>query len=227
MPTDESIHVAVVALVASELVQDVVTQLEREALRIEVGGAELMNAAPTAGVYVVTVDAALGPLVGERVVAWAHRGELHPGVIGLVVDGGGRERESLLAAGFDDVVVAPLSVRELVARVRAVHRRVSWRGASHGRLRYGGYTLDVHGHALWADGKVIALTSLELAVLRELMKARGRSRSRVELLAAAWGDGELDVSERSVDNVILRLRRKLPRPELIETVRSVGFRLAP
>ena len=72
----------------------------------------------------------------------------------------------------------------------------------------------------------ISLTSIELAVLRELMKARGRPRSRTELLDVAWGEGELEVSERAVDNVILRLRRKLPRPESIETVRGVGFRLA-
>ncbi|HEY5933520.1 MAG TPA: winged helix-turn-helix domain-containing protein, partial [Kofleriaceae bacterium] len=81
------------------------------------------------------------------------------------------------------------------------------------------------GRALWVDGKTVGLTSIELAVLRELMKARGRPLSRTELLDSAWGEGELEVSERAVDNVILRLRRKLPRPELIETVRSVGFRL--
>jgi len=62
-------------------------------------------------------------------------------------------------------------------------------------------------------------------VMRELMKARGRPLSRAELLDAAWGEGELDVSERAVDNVILRLRRKLPNPDAIETVRGVGFRL--
>jgi DNA-binding response OmpR family regulator len=46
------------------------------------------------------------------------------------------------------------------------------------------------------------------------------------LLDRAWGEADLEVSERAVDNVILRLRRKLPDPDLIETVRSVGFRLA-
>ena len=76
-------------------------------------------------------------------------------------------------------------------------------------------------------GATVVLTSVELAVLRELMKARGRPLARAELLDLAWGEGELEVSERAVDNVILRLRRKLPRPELLETVRGVGFRLAP
>jgi DNA-binding response OmpR family regulator len=63
-------------------------------------------------------------------------------------------------------------------------------------------------------------------VVRALIDARGKPLSRPELLDAAWGDGDLDVSERAVDNVILRLRRKLPRPDVIETVRSIGFRVA-
>jgi DNA-binding response OmpR family regulator len=62
--------------------------------------------------------------------------------------------------------------------------------------------------------------------MAELIKARGRPLSRAELLDVAWGGGELEVSERAVDNVILRLRRKLPRADALETVRGVGFRLA-
>ena len=74
---------------------------------------------------------------------------------------------------------------------------------------------------------MISLTSIELAVMRELIKARGRLLSRAELLDAAWGGNDLEISERAVDNVILRLRRKLPQPDAIQTVRSVGFRIAP
>ena len=76
------------------------------------------------------------------------------------------------------------------------------------------------------DSVAITLTSIELAVMRELMKARGRPLSRVELLDVAWGGADLETTERAVDNVILRLRRKLPRPDALETVRGVGFRLA-
>ena len=61
--------------------------------------------------------------------------------------------------------------------------------------------------------------------MRALMTARGRPLSRAELLDAVWGGGDLEVSERAVDNVILRLRRKLPTPDVLETVRGVGFRL--
>jgi DNA-binding response OmpR family regulator len=220
----DHIRVALVALVASPVMSVVEEALG--SLVVSTGGAEVLERDPTAPVYLVGLDAALAPLLADSVVAWAQRGAHRPGVIGLVVEGGGKEREVLLAAGFDDVVAAPFSGRELAARVRAGHRRVHWKAASQGRLRYGIYTLDVYSHALWVDGRVVSLTSIELAVIRELVKARGRPLSRTDLLDTAWGESDLEVSERAVDNVILRLRRKLPRPEMIETVRGVGFRLS-
>ena len=118
-----------------------------------------------------------------------------------------------------------MSTRELAARVRAVHRRCTGRASPTAGCGWRA-TLDLYGRALWFRGKTISLTSIELAVLRELIKARGRPLSRIELLDRAWGEEDLEVSERAVDNVILRLRRKLPEPDVIETVRSVGFRLA-
>jgi DNA-binding response OmpR family regulator len=222
----QPIRVAVLALVTSPAVHAVIAELRRHAMTVEQLTAEALHAPPTVPVYVIAVDAALVTVVAEKLVAWATASELRPGLIGFVADGAARESEALLAAGFDDAVVAPISERELAGRVRAVHRRVHWSGTTTGRLRFGELTLDLYGRALWIDGKAIALTSIELAVLRELVKARGRPLSRTELLDAAWGEGELEISERAVDNVILRLRRKLPRAELIETVRSVGFRLA-
>lgn len=133
--------------------------------------------------------------------------------------------EDFLAAGVDDAVPRSISEREMVARVRALHRRLS-RRAPEGKLRYGAITLDTMERSVWVEGASIGITPIEQAVLVALIRAAGRALSRVALLDAAWGEGELEVSERAVDNVILRLRRKLPRPELIETVRGVGFRLA-
>jgi DNA-binding response OmpR family regulator len=177
-------------------------------------------------VYVFCFDAAIAMAMAERVVGWAGSESSRVGLIGVIEDGGGHEREALLAAGFDDVVAGRLSTRELSARVRAVTRRLQRSSDAHGRLRHASFTLDLDGHALWAHGVSIALTPIELAVMRELIKARGRPLSRTELLDSAWGSGELEVSERAVDNVILRLRRKLPDPDAIETVRGVGFRIA-
>ena len=222
----EALHVVVIAIAISPATQAALQLLERDAIRVTVGTAKLLDAPPDALVYLVGVDAAIAPVIADGIVAWGQRGAPRPGLIGVVEGGGSREREALLGAGFDDVVAAPLSARELAGRVRAVDRRVR-RTSRTGRLRFGPLTLDNDGHAVWIDGVVIPLTSIELAVLRELMKARGRPLARGELLDLAWGGGDLEVSERAVDNVIMRLRRKLPQPDLIETVRSVGFRISP
>ena len=220
-------QVTIVAAVVSPATHALAAELRRDSLHVDVGSADVLRSAPAPSVYVFWFDAALGVVLAERIVEWAGGDDLHAGLIGVIPDGGTSDREALLAAGFDDVVAGALGARELSARVRAVYRRMQWSGAHHGRLRFGPFTLDLHNHALWVEGQTISLTSIELAVMRELVKARGRPLSRTQLLDAAWGDADLEISERAVDNVILRLRRKLPRPDSIETVRSVGFRLAP
>lgn len=208
----------------SPAAEQVAGELRRDSLRIDVATADVLRSPARPIVYVYWFDAALGVVLADRIVEWANACETRAGLIGVIPDGGGNEREALLAAGFDDVLAGGLSARELGARIRAVFKRMHWTGRT-GRLRYAGLTLDLDNHMLWADGKTISLTSIELAVMRELIKAAGRPLSRAQLLDAAWGAGELEVSERAVDNVILRLRRKLPRPESLETVRSIGFRL--
>ena len=220
-------RVVIAAAVVTPAIHALALELGRHALVVDVASADILREPPVLATYLFTFDAAIGTALAPRIVTWAEAGDPRPGLIGVVDDGGGAEREALLVAGFDDVVAGPVSAREISARVRAVHRRVHRRGPASSRLRYGAFTLDLDTHALWIDDAAIVLTSAELAVVRELIKARGRPRSRAALLDAAWGDADLEVSERAVDNVILRLRRKLPSPDLIETVRSVGFRLAP
>jgi DNA-binding response OmpR family regulator len=226
LPALEPLRVTVVTFVTTPNTQAVVAELRRGAMQVDLRTGDVLEGPPQAPVYVIAVEPATTEALAERIVAWASDSTLRPGLIGLIENGSPRDCETLLAAGFDDAMITPVSTRELAARVRAVHRRVHWKGVANGRLRFGELTLDLYGRALWFRGKTISLTSIELAVLRELIKARGRPLSRIELLDRAWGEEDLEVSERAVDNVILRLRRKLPEPDVIETVRSVGFRLA-
>jgi DNA-binding response OmpR family regulator len=218
-------QVAVVTARVTPLAQTLSEAMTREALRVEVTTADVLREPARGIVYLFLLDASLAIAFADPIVKWAAAGTLTPGLIGVVEDGGGHEREALLAAGFDDAISGRPSARELVARVRAVQRRLR-APMSTDRLRYGAFTLDLREHVLWMDSIAVTLTSIELSVMRELLKARGRPLSRAELLDAAWGGSELDTTERAVDNVILRLRRKLPRPDALETVRGVGFRLA-
>ncbi len=217
-----ALRATIVAPVITPDAHRIANELRQDALVVEVTSADVLRQPPDDRVYVFWCDAALAVVLAERIVQW---GNGTCGLIGYVPDGGSDEREVLLAAGFDDVIAGRLSVRELSARLRVVHRRIHRNGIE-GRLRYGELTLDLVHRILWTQGETIALTSTELEVMRALMNARGRPLSRVAILHAVRGGGESEVTERAVDNVILRLRRKLPTPDVIETLRGVGFRLA-
>lgn len=211
-------------------VDAIVAELRREVLDVQISTlADVLDgrAAVTHPVLLLWSPRGFEASVCDSAVTWAQARTPSPGLIGWAAGGTPADAETLLAAGFDDAVIGPCSARELAARIRAVHRRVHW-AASHrsGRIRHRELLLDTDAQELWIDGKAIQLTSTELPVLCALMRARGRTVSRTDLLDQAWGSANFEISERAVDNVILRLRRKLGRPELIETVRGVGFRLA-
>lgn len=229
-----AVGATIVMVEGAESTTRLVQELRREVLEISVASLALFDG-PTEidrPVVVLAMGAAepaavAAPDLFERVVAWAERKDPRPGLLLLTSSDDRTVVERALAAGFDDAVVGPPSTRELAARIRAVHRRVHWPGrARGGRLRHGAVTLDTDGHELWIDGVSVSLTSTELSVIRTLMRANGRAMTRSELLDAAWGAGNFEISERAVDNVILRLRRKLPRPDVIQTVRGVGFRMS-
>ena len=121
-PETTTLHVTIVAAVVTRETHQLADELRRDALRVEVGSADVLRVRAAPRVYVFCCDAALAIALADRIVAW---GGGRAGLIGVMQDGGGPDREALLAAGFDDVLAGPLSTRELSARVRAVHRRSS------------------------------------------------------------------------------------------------------
>ncbi|MBP8810438.1 MAG: winged helix-turn-helix transcriptional regulator [Kofleriaceae bacterium] len=206
---------------------ELVATLRREAIDAAVMplAAALAGPPPTGAIAVVW---AIGAEAYERLIAWSERAVPALGRIAVLADDAAGAAERALAAGFDDVVVRS-SPRELAVRVRAVHRRVAraaLRPTGPRRLRYRNLVLDPDSCEAWLDGTPVGLTLTELTTLVALLRAQGGVLTRNQLLEQAWGASSFDIGERSVDATILRLRRKLGRPELIETVRGVGFRLA-
>ena len=186
-----------------------------------------LNQPPTTTVVLVWIPAAGGEQDLGALVRWASGADDTVGLIGCCTTGSRYDAENALAAGFDDVVIGEVSVRELAARVRALSRRLAMSASQLSKgPRFGSITLDPARHQMLMGGRSIPLTRTELAVVSALVAAQGRAISRADILDAAWGDDNLDVGERAVDNVIMRLRRKLYDKGAIVTVRSVGFRLA-
>jgi len=126
--------------------------------------------------------------------------------------------------GADDYVVKPFSVRELVLRIRALLRRANRVEGEPSLIRFGRLKIDRDAHRAWVDDAEIALTALEFRLLHAFVSRKGRVQTRDALLSDVWGI-EADVTTRTVDTHVKRLREKLgDAGAYIETLRGVGYR---
>ena len=134
-----------------------------------------------------------------------------------------------LELGADDYVVKPFSPREVVARVRAVLRRVQGpRPPEAESLAVGSLRLDATRHTVSMDGSSVDLTPSEFEILRTLMHEPGRVFTRLQLLEAATGEA-YEGYERTIDTHIKNMRRKIEpdsaSPTYLLTVHGVGYKM--
>ncbi|MES4908433.1 MULTISPECIES: response regulator transcription factor [unclassified Streptomyces] len=132
------------------------------------------------------------------------------------------DRVAGLTLGADDYLTKPFAFAELAARVQALGRRS--RPAAPPVLRRAGITLDPARREVFRDGRYIPLSKKEFAVLTELLRADGSAVSAEQLLEKAW-DEHADPFTGAVRLAVLKLRRKLGEPQVVETVTGVGYRI--
>ena len=157
-----------------------------------------------------------------------HDGNATP-IIVLSSRDGEADRVAALETGADDYVTKPFSPREIVARVRAVLRRLSSASLSPGPApRAPPLRVDASTRRAHLRDAPLELTRVEFDLLATLLGSPGRVFTRPELIDRVWGDGYA-ITDRTIDSHVKSLRRKVADaggdPGLLETVRGVGYRV--
>ncbi len=212
-----------------DIVELITHYLEGEGLRVGAlaDGSEAFNRLKEESFDLLVLDLQLPGMDGLSLCAALRRDpdtENLP-IIMLTARGDESDRVVGLEVGADDYVVKPFSPKELVARARALLRRLERRDQE-APLRHGPLEVDRTRHTVRWNGRGVHLTAKEFALLQALLEADGRVLTRQTLLEEVWGYSYTE-GTRTVDVHVRRLREKLPdlAPQLI-TVKSLGYRLA-
>ena len=149
-------------------------------------------------------------------------------ILMLTAKGQVEDRVTGLDAGADDYLVKPFSTEELLARVRALLRRMQRQASGRATLTFGGVRIDLIKQTAFKGKKPLHLTAKEFAMLRLMAESAGEPVSRERFLDIVW-DYTAFPTTRTVDNHIASLRRKLERnpdePRWFKTVHGIGYKL--
>jgi DNA-binding response OmpR family regulator len=172
----------------------------------------------------VLLDLGLPDLDGQAVAARIREMSTVP-IIVVTARSDEIDRVALLDLGADDYLVKPFGFRELTARIRAVMRRVGDRpGTGETAVRLGSLAIDHRTRTVMFDDREVVLTPKEYDLLAFLADDPGAVMSRDEILRAVWDENWWG-STKTLDVHIASLRKKLGDPDVIRTVRGVGYQL--
>ena len=134
-----------------------------------------------------------------------------------------------LKLGADDYIVKPFSVREVIARVKAILRRTmnSPRKSAKKMIKVGGIEMDFERHEVKVNGKRLTLSPREFQLLKLLAEAEGKVLSREKLSQEIWGNDEsVEIDIRTIDQHVARLRKKLLNErDRIATISNFGYQI--
>ena len=198
--------------------------LRREGMAVDVAGdgAGALERAMVNRYDVMVLDRDLPRISGDEVCRQMAGGEAAPRILMLTASAGVDDRVEGLTLGADDYLPKPFAFTELVARIRALARRS--RPPLPPVIARRGLEVDPARRVASRDGRFLRLTNKELAVLEVLLAADGAVISAEELLEKAW-DEHADPFTNAVRVLVMKLRRKLGSPPVIQTVPGAGYRI--
>jgi DNA-binding response OmpR family regulator len=213
-----------------DIVELIVHYLRAEGFEVQAlgDGRQALERIRAGGPDLVVLDLQLPGLDGLSLCAELRRDRQTRAIPVIMLTARGDEADRVvgLEVGADDYVVKPFSPKELVARVRALLRRLERQDEEPLPLVLGGLEIDTERHTVRWEGQAVHLTAKEFALLVALVEARGRVLSRPALLEQVWGYSYAE-GTRTVDVHVRRLREKLPGvADRLITVKSLGYRLA-
>jgi two-component system, OmpR family, response regulator len=175
----------------------------------------------------VLLDVMLPDLDGNEVCRRLRAVGVDTPIVFLTAREATEDKVTGLTVGGDDYVTKPFSLEELVARIRAILRRVT--GGDKGdssEMTFEDLVIDEEAHEVWRHGELIELTATEFNLLRYLLVNAKRVVSKSEILDNVW-DYDFDGDPSIVETYISYLRKKVDKfsPPLIQTVRGVGYSL--
>ncbi|HKV28615.1 MAG TPA: response regulator transcription factor [Candidatus Acidoferrales bacterium] len=188
------------------------------------GLAQIRKSSP----HLLILDLMLPKLSGLEICKEIRRDEKLNRLPILMLTARGEEADRIvgLELGADDYVTKPFSPRELVARVKALLRRVNSPSEEAKLLEVGSLRVDPVSYRAQREGKALSLSTLEFRLLYYLASRPNRVFTRDQLLDAVWGSDRF-VTPRSVDVYVRRLREKMEKnpekPEYLKTVRGAGY----
>ncbi|HEY7283863.1 MAG TPA: response regulator transcription factor, partial [Vicinamibacterales bacterium] len=216
-----------------DIAQLVVRYLDKAgfATEVAVGGREALQVVGVRPPDLLVLDLMLPQIDGLEVCRMLRAGAATSALPIIMLTARAEESERIvgLELGADDYLAKPFSPGELVARVRALLRRVNRTAAPAAEVkpfRYGPLIIDADRHTITDDGREVTLTAKEFLLLEYLLNHRGRVLSRDVLLTDVWGY-RYTGGTRTVDVHVRRLREKLPfLADALVTVKQFGYKLA-
>lgn len=205
-----------------QLADAIVRGLRQQAMAVDVAydGESALDRVTVNDYDVVVLDRDLPKLTGDQICTTMVELGVPARILMLTAATAVRQRVDGLALGADDYLIKPFAFAELTARIRALARRS--RPASPPVLEHAGIRLDTHRRVAARDGRPLALSRKEYAVLVELLQADGGVVSTEQLLEKVW-DEQIDPFSGVVRFTIMKVRQKLGDPPVIETVPGAGY----